>query len=327
MKRITGFVATLGIAVASAIGSANAHSWPTRPITIVIPFAAGGANDAFGRIVGPHLGEILGTPVIIENVGGAGGMTGAARVAKAAPDGYQILLGNVGTHAINQTLYRSPLYTAATDFAPVALIAETPLVLVTRRDFPADNLQDFIGYAKANHAKMQYGSAGAGSASHLACAMLDVTIGTNVTHVPYRGSGQVMQDLIAGRIDYQCPNAVVAIPQIETGQIKALAMLSATRSSILPTLPSAQEQGLSNFAVDNWIAFFLPKHTPAEIVEKLHDAAVATMETPSVRQRLKEAGADVVLPERRSSEYLQKFVEAQVEKWAALIRDAGLVSR
>src|SRR5215467_12045892 len=176
MKRITGLVATLGIAASSAIGSANAHSWPTRPITIVIPFAAGGGIDAFGRIVGPRLGEILGTQVIIENVGGAGGMTGAARVAKAAPDGYQILLGSVGTQAINQTFYRNPLYTAATDFTPVALIAESPLVLVARRNFPADHLQDFIGYAKANYAKMQYGSAGAGSAAHLACALLNVTI-------------------------------------------------------------------------------------------------------------------------------------------------------
>src|SRR5262245_4101760 len=327
MNRITGFVATLGIAAASAVGSATAHSWPTRPITMVIPFAAAGATDAFGRIVGPPWGEILGTPGTIRNVGGAGGMTGDDRVAKAAPDGYQILLGNIGTHAINQTLYRSPLYTAATDFTPVALIAESPLVLVARRNFPADNLQDFIGYAKANHAKMQYGSAGAGSAGHLACALLNVTIGISVTHVPYRGGGQVMQDLIAGRIDYQCTNAVVAIPHIEPGQIKALAMLSATRSSILPTLPSAQEQGLTNFAADNWIAFFLPKHTPAEIMQKLHGAAVATMETPFVRQRLKEVGADVVSPERRSSEYLQKFVEAQVEKWAAVIRDAGLVSQ
>jgi tripartite-type tricarboxylate transporter receptor subunit TctC len=327
MKRITGFIATLGIAASSAIGSANAQGWPTRPITIVIPFAAGGAIDAFGRIVGPRLGEILGTQVIIENVGGAGGMTGAARVAKAAPDGYQILLGTVGTNAVNQTLYRRPLYTAATDFTPVALIAETAPVLVARRNFPADNLPDFIGYAKANHAKMQYGSAGAGSGSHLYCALLNVTMGIDVTHVPYRGSNQVMQDMIAGRIDYQCPNAGVAIPQIETGQIKALAVLSATRSSILPTLPSAQEQGLSNFGADSWIAFFLPKHSPAEIVQKLHDATVATIETPSVQQRLKEVGADVVSPERRSSEYLQKFVEAQVEKWAAMIRGAGLVSQ
>src|SRR5215471_6694952 len=157
MNRITGFLATLGIAASSAIGSANAHSWPTRPITIVIPFAAGGGIDAFGRIVGPRLGEILGTQVIIENVGGAGGMTGAARVAKAAPDGYQILLGTVGTHAQNQTLYKHPLYNAATDFAPVLLVAEQPTVLIARKDLPANSLPDFIEYAKANQARMQYG--------------------------------------------------------------------------------------------------------------------------------------------------------------------------
>jgi tripartite-type tricarboxylate transporter receptor subunit TctC len=311
-------------ALAVSAVPAPAQEWPTRPVTVVVPFAAGGALDVLARILAPRLGEILGKQVIIENVGGAGGMTGAARVAKATPDGYQVALGNVGTHAVNQTLYKNPLYNAATDFEAVALIADTPQVLMTRRDLPVNNLKEFIAYAKTNQAKMLYGSGGTGAPTHLACSLLNAAIGINVTHIPYRGGGPAMQDLIAGRIDYQCPNAVIAIPQIGGNQIKLIAILTTNRSSILPALPSAHEQGLTNFAANNWNAFFLPKGTPKAVVQKLHDATIATMETPSVRARMKEIGADVVTPERRSPEYVQKFVEAEIEKWAASIRAAGI---
>src|SRR5215467_13186 len=201
------------VAVSSPAGAQN---WPTRPVTMVVPFAAGGPIDIVGRILASHLSEHLGQQVVIENVGGAGGMTGSYRVARALPDGYQFVLGNVGTHAANQSFYRSPLYNAATDFAPVMLIAQTPLVLLARKDLPANNLQEFIAYAKANQASMQYGSGGAGSASHLACVLLNAAIGINVTHIPYRGAAPAMQDLIAGRIDYQCPDTPIAIPQIQS---------------------------------------------------------------------------------------------------------------
>ena len=311
-------------ALTATVVPGRAQEWPIRPVTIVVPAAAGGALDVLARILAPRLSEILGKQVIIENVGGAGGMTGAARVAKATPDGYQVALGNVGTHAVNQTLYKNPLYNAATDFEPVALIADTPQVLMTRRNLPVNNLQEFIAYAKTNQAKMQYGSAGVGAPTHLACSLLNAAIGINVTHIPYRGGGPAMQDLIAGRIDYQCPNAVVAIPQIGGDQIKLIAILTKNRSSILPALPSAHEQGLTNFAADNWNAFFFPKGTPKAVVQKLHDATIATMETPPVRARMKEIGAAVVAPERRSPKYLQKFVEAEIEKWAASVKAAGI---
>jgi tripartite-type tricarboxylate transporter receptor subunit TctC len=261
---------------------------------------------------------------VIENVGGAGGMSGAARVAKAAPDGYQFVFGGASTHAINQTLYKKPLYNAATDFAPVALIAETPQVLVTRKDLPAGNLREFIAYAKSNQASMQYGSAGTGSPTHLACSLLNAVIGIDVTHIPYRGAAPTMQDLIAGRIDYQCPNTTVALPQIEAGTIKAIAILTRDRSPILPDLASTHEQGLTDFEASIWYALFLPKGTPPAIVGKLHDAAVATMETPSVQARLKDIGATVVTSERRSPEYLQKFVENEIAKWAAPITAANI---
>ena len=175
-------------------------------MTMVVPFAAGGGADIMGRIVAARLSEILGQQVIVENAGGAGGMTGSYRVAKAAPDGYQFVLGTNGTHAQNQSLYKNPLYNAATDFAPVALIAEQPIALMTRPDFPADDLKGFIAYAKANQATMKYGSAGAGSAVQLSCVLLNAANGLSITHVPYRGSAPAMQDLIAGRIDYQCAN-------------------------------------------------------------------------------------------------------------------------
>jgi len=306
------------------IGSAAAQSWPVRPVTLVVPFAAGGGTDVLGRILAPGLSEFLRQQVIIENVGGAGGMTGASRVARAAPDGYQFVLGTAGTHAQNQTLYKNALYNAAADFAPVALIVEQPMVLVARKDLPADNLREFIAYAKANRAKMQFGSAGTGAASHLACVLLNAAIGINVTHIPYRGSGPAMQDLIAGRIDYQCTTSTNSIPQIEGGLVKALAILSRDRSPMLPALASAEEQGLANFEAGTWNAFFLPKGTPAAIVRKLHDATVATMETPFVQERLKELGTSVPAPERRSPQYLQKFVESEIEKWAGPIKASGV---
>jgi tripartite-type tricarboxylate transporter receptor subunit TctC len=266
---------------------------------MVIPFAAGGPVDIVGRILASRLSEVLGQQVVVENLGGGGGMSGASRVAKAAPDGYQLVLGNVGTHAANQTFYKRPLYNAATDFAPVTLVAETPLLLLARTDLPANNLQEFITYAKANQAKMQYGSGGVGSASHLACMLVNLRIGVSVTHIPYRGGAPAMQDLIAGR-------------------------LTRDRSPGLPTVPSAHEQGLTNCAASNWFALFLPKDTPAAIVQKLSAATVATMNTPAVQLRMREIGADLVGPERRSADYLREFVESEIEKWAAPIRASGV---
>jgi tripartite-type tricarboxylate transporter receptor subunit TctC len=308
----------------AAVAPAAAQDWPGRPLTLEVPFAAGGGADVMGRILAAGLSERLGQQVIVENIPGAGGMTGTARVARAAPDGYQIALGSVGTHAYNQTLYKKPLYNAVTDFAPVALIAETPQVLVARKDFPAGDLREFIAYAKANQAKMQYGSAGVGSPTHLACALLNSVIGIDVAHIPYRGAGPTMQDLIAGRIDYQCPNTTVAVPQVEGATVKALAIFTRERSPLLPALASTHEQGLTDFEASIWYGLFLPKGTPAAIVDKLHEAIFAAVATPSIERRLAEIGATVVPPERRSPEYLRAFVASEIEKWAAPIRAANL---
>jgi tripartite-type tricarboxylate transporter receptor subunit TctC len=247
-------------------------------------------------------------------------------VARASPDGYQFVYGNIGTHAQSQSLYKHPLYDGAADFAPVALVTETPTILATRKDLPVGNLAEFAAYAKANQATMQFASGGAASPAHLACLLLNAAIGVTVTHIPYRGGGQAMQEMIAGRIDYQCSGSAVAIAAIGAHQVKAIAILSRDRSPVLPALPSAHEQGLSDFDAGSWTALFLPKATPAPIVRKLNEAAIAAMDTPLVRRRLMDLGATVVAPERRSPEYLRKFVENEIARWAAAIKAAGVAA-
>ena len=301
-----------------------AQDFPNRPMTMVVPFAAGSGNDVLGRIIAPPLAEILRQSVIIENVAGAGGMTGGNRVAKAAPDGYTFGLGTVGSHAFNQTLYKRPLYHAANDFAPVTMIADQPLLLVVRKDLPASNLQEFIAYARANQSKMQYGSAGVGSATHLGCILFNSAIGVDITHVPYRGGAPAMIDLIAGRIDYWCPFSTTAMPQINGDTIKPLAMFALQRLEVLPNLLTAHEQGLANFEASTWNAMFAPKGTPQPIVQKLQDATVQAVATAAVAPRLRELGMSAAPPDRRSPEFLAKFVESEIAKWAIPIKAAGI---
>lgn len=304
--------------------SAFAQEWPVRPVTMVVAFPAGGSDDILGRIVASRLSELLGQPVNVENVAGEGGMTGTGRVAKAASDGYQLVLGTSATHAISQVARKNPLYNSLADFTPVALVAEQPFVLVSRKDFPANDLQEFIAHARSNETKMQYGSAGAGSATHLVCALLDAAAGIKARHVAYNGGAPALRDLVDGKIDYFCPVVTIAIPQIEKGGVKVLAILSRTRAPILPNVPSAAEQGLTNFAASTWFAIFLPKGTPAPIVQRLHAAILAAVETPDVQARFKEIGAEMVARERRSPEYLQSFLEAEIHKWATAIKAADL---
>jgi tripartite-type tricarboxylate transporter receptor subunit TctC len=320
-KTIIASLLTLGLAWS---GSAGAQSFPTRPLTMVIPFAAGGPTDVLGRVMAQRMGEILGQQVVVENVGGAGGMTGGIRVKNAAPDGYTIEIGTVGTHAQNQTLYKHPAYNAATDFTPVALIAEVPIVIITRPDLPASNLKEFIDYAKANQAKMQYGSAGAGSATHLGCVVADMAMGTKITHVPYKGTGPAMQDLIGGRIDFLCDIVSTAKAQVDGGKVKAIAMMTKTRSSALPNVPTGLEQGVQNFEAYTWNAIFMPKGVPADVVKKVNAAAVEAMNTPAVKQRLEGLGAMIVTPERRTPEYLGSFVQSEIKKWEAPIKASGV---
>ncbi|HSR78722.1 MAG TPA: tripartite tricarboxylate transporter substrate-binding protein [Xanthobacteraceae bacterium] len=319
------FIAAAFIATCAPIGAGHAEDYPARPITMVVPFAAGGPTDVLARVVADRMAQLLGQQIVVENVGGAGGMTGVQRVAQAPPDGYTIALGTVGTHAQNQTLYKRPLYNAATDFTPVALLAQVPLVLIARKDLPANNLQEFIAYLKANQDKISFGSAGAGSATHLGCALLNAAIAVTVQHVPYRGTGPAMQDLAAGRIDYLCEIITTALPQIQGGTVKAIAMLSLQRSPVLPNLPTANESELPNFEAYTWNALFLPKGASDAIVKTLHDVAVETMKTPAVKDRLEALGAIIVPEDKMTPEYLDKFVKSEIEKWAAPIRASGAV--
>jgi tripartite-type tricarboxylate transporter receptor subunit TctC len=311
------------VALPAASRIARAQPYPARPVTMVVPYPAGSGTDVLARILGPSLSEFLGQPVIIENLGGAGGITAVKRVARAVPDGYQLVLGGTDNIAQSQTIYKTPPYSATTDLAPVSLIAEQPFLLVAHNDFPATNVPEFIAYAKANLSKLSFGSAGPASGSHLTCTFLNSAIGVAVRAVPYRGAPQGLQDLMAGRIDYYCPVTTAAIAHIENRTIKAIATLSRDRSPILPTLASAQEQGLVGFEANYWNGVFLPHGTPAPIVSKLREAVVATMDSLSVQARLKEIGLTIVAPERRSGGYLQGFVASEIDKWAGPIKLSG----
>jgi tripartite-type tricarboxylate transporter receptor subunit TctC len=326
MHRLSALVAAaaLGLASVSVAGlsPASAQPYPNRPITMVIPFAAGGPTDVLGRLVGQRLGEILGPQIVIENVGGAGGMTGVLRVAQAAPDGYTMVLGTVGTHAQNQTLYKRPLYNAVSDFVPVALIAEVPTVLIVRKDLPVSNLKEFIAYAKANEGKMTYGSAGTGSATHLACVVLDAAMGTHIVHVPYRGTGPAMGDLQAGRIDYLCEIVTTAKAQIDGKTVKPIALMNKARSPVLPDVPTTVEQGVDVEAY-TWNALFFPKGTPAAIVAKMQAATVEAMHGALVKDRLESLGAQIVPDDRATPDYLAGFVKSEIDKWAVPIKASG----
>jgi tripartite-type tricarboxylate transporter receptor subunit TctC len=321
--KITRAILALVIFVA-ACGSGRAQNYPTRAVTIIVPFAAGGAFDVIARILAVGMTKTLGQQIIVENTTGAAGIIGVTRVINAAPDGYTILFGSIGTHAYNQTMYKRPRYQAAADFTPLALVAEQPMVLTVRKDLAAGTMQEFVAYTKANQAKMQYGSAGVGSTTHLACSLLNTTIGANVTHVPYRGGGPAANDLVGGQIDYICLNLGGAVPLIAGKQVKAIALLSRDRSALLPELATAHEQGLTDFDVVTWNALFLPRGAPAAIVKRLNEATSVAMDDSLIKKRLHDIGVTAVAAERRTPEYLSKFVVDEIARWEGPIKNSGL---
>jgi len=309
---------------ASTAQTSNAQSWPSRFVTLVVPFGPGSGSDIVARIIAARVSEVLGQQVVVENLGGAGGTIAVSRVAKAAPDGYQMVLGAVDTFAQSQSLFKTPPYNAVADFTPVALAVEQPIVLTVRNTLPVNNLKEFVAYVKENQSKMTFGSAGVGAAPHLACSQLTAAIGATVTHVPYRGSAPAMQDMIAGNLDYYCPLAVGAIPLIDNKQLKVLAILTPERSPLLPELPTAREQGVDAIDGYYWMGFFFPKGVPEPIVTKLNAALSAALDTPAVQARLREVATTVVANDRRSAAYLQKYVESEITKWAAAMKASGV---
>jgi putative tricarboxylic transport membrane protein len=305
-------------------GTAQAQDFPTRPLTLVVPFLAGGGIDVTARIQAQRMGELLGQTVVVENIGAAAGMAGGARVARAAPDGYTFEIGNVGTHAYNQTLYKKPLYNAVTDFTPVGLTTESPRILITRKDLPVNNLPELIAYIRANQSKMQFGSAGVGSGTHLPCVLFNLALGVEVTHVPYRGEGPAMQDLIGGRTDYMCSTIQTGAAQANQGSVKPIAVLAEKRVPIIPGVPTSGEQGLKGVESSVWNAFFLPKGTPDPIVRKLNKAMSDALDDPAMRKRLEELGLEIEPPERRTPEYLAQFLPQEIERWAKPILAAHI---
>jgi tripartite-type tricarboxylate transporter receptor subunit TctC len=313
----------LAFAVIGALASpATAQDYPARNLTLVVPLAAGGSADIVGRLLAQSMSEILGRTIIVENVAGAGGMLGAARVAKANPDGSQILLGTVGTQAQNQTLYKAPLYDSTRDFEPVGLAVDVPIILQVKNDFPADNMPDVIAHIKANAAKLSFGSPGAGSSNHLACVLFNAAIGVEVTHVPYRQSAELFQDMIAGRLDYWCPTTTAAATL--GNKVKTIATFSRRPLESLPGVPAASEAGLQNFEAGTWFGLFLPKGAPASIVKTLNDALGRALENPAVQSKLRETGVTPVARDRRSPEYLAGFVASEVKKWEGPIKASGV---
>jgi tripartite-type tricarboxylate transporter receptor subunit TctC len=316
--------ALFGVLLSLFSFSACAQDWPSRPVTMIVPYAAGGPVDTVGRIMAQGLTEVLGQQVIVENVGGAGGMTGANRVAKAAPDGYTFLLGGSATMTTVPALYGAKAaYNPLTDFEHVNQFADSSRVLIARKDFPASSLKEFVAYAKTNHDKMQYGSSGTGAGAHICALLLDQAMGVKVTHVPYRGSGPAMQDLLAGRIDYICEQISTAVQQIKGGTVKPIALMGLSRSEVLPDLKTAPEEGY-DINCASLSAFEFPKGTPEAIVNRLAEATNKVVESAFVRERFHTLGVAVEPPERRTREYYLKSLPPEVERQAAVMKAGGL---
>jgi tripartite-type tricarboxylate transporter receptor subunit TctC len=311
-------------ALLALTGAISAQDWPTRPITMVIPFAAGGGIDGSGRIQAQRMGELLGQTIVVENVGAAAGTVGSLRVAKSAPDGYTFLMGNTGTHAYSQGMRKNPVYNSITDFAPVGLVTESPRILLARKDLPVKNLQEFVKYVKANQAKMQFGSAGVGSGTHLPCELLNSVMDVKVTHVPFKGAGPVMQELIAGRIDYFCDTIQTGAAQAKAGTVKGIAVMAPKRVPIIADLATTGEQGLAGVEATVWNGFFFPKGTPDPIVRKMNKAMNTMIEDPAIRKRLQELGLEILPPEQRTPEYLAKYLPQEVARWKKVILQAGI---
>ena len=294
---------------------------------MVVPFAAGGPTDILGRVIAQFIGPLLGQQVIVEDTTGAGGTIGAARVARAAPDGYTMAMGNLGTHAASLGIYKSLAYDPRTDFEPVILVASTPMVLVTRKTLAVHTLDDVVAYAKANKGKTTMGSAGVGSISHLTLLLFNHLTGADVTHVPYRGLSEATNDLLGGQIDTLFDQVVTATPHILNDSENAIVVTIPQRAPSIPNVPSAAEAGLPNLQTVAWTALFMPKGTPSPIIGRINDAVQQAMRDPVIAKRLADIGADIPVEQQRSPQALGRLVNAEVDKWVPLIKDAGVVAQ
>ena len=322
---VASAVAAVAVLAGMLSGASAQQPYPMRPITVVVPFAAGGPTDVLARILGQHMSQTLGQQIVVENVTGAGGSIGAARVAKAAPDGYTMVMGNLGTHAASVGLYKNLSYDPRVDFEPVMLVATTPMVLVVRKNLQTDTLKEFIAYALANPHKVTFGSAGTGSISHLTYLLFTHLTKTEIQHVPYRGLSQAVNDLLSGQIDMMFDQVVSASPHILSGGVKPIVVTVPSRAAAIPKVPSSTEAGLPALETLAWTALFLPKATPKPIVERINTALDKAMRDETIAKRLTELGADLPAPAQRTPQSLGKLVRTEIDKWVPLIQAAGAV--
>ena len=314
--------AVLALAIGLAAGAASAQgTYPDRPVRVVVPFAAGGTTDIFARLLGERLSQALGQQFVIENRGGAGGNIGADAVAKADPDGYTLVMGTVGTHAINASLYAKMPYDALGDFAPVAYVAGVPnLMVVNPKNVKAANVQDFIAEAKGAARRFNMASSGNGTSIHLSGELFKQITGVEMPHVPYRGSGPAVNDLIGGQVDVMFDNLPSSIEHAKAGTLRPLAVTSAQRSPAIPNVPTLAESGLPGFEATSWFALFAPKGTPAAIVAKLNQEVRKALETPELQKRFAELGGEI---RPMSPDELAAYVRSEHDKWAKVVKSAG----
>ncbi len=324
MKRTFAAIAVAAAALTAA--GAQAQNYPTRAITMIVPFAAGGPTDVIARIVGENMSKTLGQQIIIENVAGAGGTTGITRGAQAQADGYTIMMGHMGTHAAAPALYPKLRYDPAKDFSPIGMAAGTAILIAARKDYPAKDLKEFIARLKTEQDKANEAHAGVGSVSFTTCTMFNVMIGIKPTRVPYTGTGPVVNDMIGGKVDYVCDQIVNLVTQIQGGNIRAYAIATPERSSALPDVPTTKEAGLPDYQVSAWNAVFAPKSTPPAIVAKLNDALVKALDDPATKKRLLDLGAVLPQGNERTSAWLGDYVVQEVARWTPILKAGGVVA-
>jgi tripartite-type tricarboxylate transporter receptor subunit TctC len=316
-------VVSIAVALIAGVASAAAQTYPNKSITIIVPFAAGGPSDALARIMGDRMRKTLGQQFVVENVTGAAGSIGVGRAVKAAPDGYTISFGHLGTHVCNGAIY--PLsYDMLTDLAPVVMLPSNPMVVVSSNKVPAKNLKELIAWLKANASKATAGTAGAGSGSHIAGVYFEGLTGLKLQYVPYRGTGPALNDLVGGQIDVIVDQASNSMQQIRTGRIRAYAISDKQRLTAAPDIPTADEAGLPGFHMTLWNGLWVPRGTPKDVIAKLNAAAVEAMADPAVRKRLGDLGLEVPARERQTPEALAAWHKAEVEKWHPIIKKAGI---
>jgi tripartite-type tricarboxylate transporter receptor subunit TctC len=312
------------VAVCALFGNATPAlaEYPARSITLVVPFAAGGSTDTIARIVADHMARTLGQSIVVENDAGAGGTTPTRRVAQAAADGYTIMIGHMGTHGAAPAQYPNLKYDPAKDFTPIGLTAGLPIVIVTKKDFPANNLEEFVDYVKKNQGKLNEAHAGVGSVMHTTCTLLQSIMGTKTGRVAYRGGGPALNDLVGGQVDFGCTTLIAVVSQVQAGTIKVIAIASPERADLIKGVPTTKEGGLAEFQVSSWNGLFAPKNLPREIQTKLNNALVVALDDDATRKRLLDIGSEIPNKADRTPEALQKLVESEVARWTPVLKAA-----